>query len=88
MDALPLTANDLYTARTIHGHFADALRALASNAADFDVRKEAHGLLKKFPLSACRWGGAPALVAGGSGWRDCRSMGCLPADMQHRHLPV
>lgn len=53
LDHLPLTPDDLYTARSAHGTFADFIRRMASRASDWEVRQRAHRLLKRYPAASC-----------------------------------
>ena len=53
LDHLPLTPDDLYAVRSAHGTFADYVRRMASTASDWEVRRRAHQLLKRYPASAC-----------------------------------
>ncbi|KAI8470635.1 MAG: hypothetical protein J3K34DRAFT_521189 [Monoraphidium minutum] len=63
LDHLPLTADDLYQARSAHGTFADLLRRMASTAQDWEVRRRAHKLLRRFPAAGCSDGTLAALHA-------------------------
>ncbi|KAG1676074.1 hypothetical protein FOA52_014939 [Chlamydomonas sp. UWO 241] len=52
VEALPLTADVVYSVRSAHGTFANVLQELTTNV-DFDVRSKAAAVLKKYPMSAC-----------------------------------
>ncbi|GBF93173.1 histone-lysine N-methyltransferase [Raphidocelis subcapitata] len=87
LDHLPLTADDLYQARSAHGTFADMLRRMASTAQDWEVRRRAHKLLRRFPASGCSDATLAALHAlGGPGGKPYLLSLHLPAPQLSRVL--
>ena len=53
VEALPISADNVYDTRSAHGSFADLLRCLTQHA-DYEVRTGSWALMRKWPPSSCQ----------------------------------